>query len=100
MIGRDPQFEPGRKNLPEAGLGLPVRPRSFPWSAESSFAVWKPRHQVYVEFVELLCINIKLHVSQARVGWNVGGGIPEDGLAVTGSVIYVDVHEEPLLTGD
>src|ERR1700704_2853786 len=80
--------------------GLPSRTCNISWRADDSFAVWRPGHQVYVEFVELLRINIKLHIGQPQVGGNLGGGIPEDRLAVTGSVIDVDIRVKLLLSGD
>src|SRR3979411_2442615 len=80
--------------------GLPSRTCNISWRADDSFAMWRPGHQVYVEFVELLGINIKLHIGQSQVGWNLGCGVPEDRLAVTGSMIDVDVHVELLLSGD
>jgi hypothetical protein len=57
-------------------------------------------HQVDVDFVEPLCVDIELDIGQAQVGRNLGGRIPRDRLAVTSSVIDVDVHVELRLYGD
>jgi hypothetical protein len=57
-------------------------------------------HQVDVDFVEPLCVDIELDIGQAQVRRNLGSGIPEDALSVTCSAIHIDVHVELLLAGD
>jgi hypothetical protein len=73
---------------------------SFFWL---SMRVGTPRrsgHQIDVDFVELLRVDIELDIGQAQVRRNLSGGVPEDGLSVTRSVIQIDVHVELLLAGN
>ena len=80
-----PSFSANRnwpnRNSPVARRRLPGRTRHV-----SSLAR-RPGHQVDIELVELLSVNIKLNIRQPQIGRNLRLGVPEDRLAVTRSVI-------------
>src|ERR1700751_2376537 len=65
-----------------------------PRSAErfSMVCSWRSRHQIDVDLIELLGIDIELHIRQSQIGRDLRFGIPKDRLAVTGAVIDVDIH--------
>src|SRR5713226_2423670 len=68
-----------------------------------SAAGWRarrPGHQPNIELVKLLRVNIELNICQPQIRRNLGCGIPEDRLAVAGSMTHVDIHVELLLTGN